>query len=86
MRAAQQRDAKRRQSVVRNFNQVQDLIERDDARTLRAQLLTAPTLRASLKGFGEPALHVAMRVHAVKCAHGAASACSTEDADGLEQA
>ena len=58
---------KRRGSVSANFSVINDLIEKGDARQLRALLVTAPTLRATLKGTTEPALHVAMQRLQLAC-------------------
>ena len=58
----------RRPSVAANFNVIVSLINKGDARRLRALLLSAPTLRASLKGTREPALHVAIARSQLLCA------------------
>eukprot|EP00966_Prymnesium_polylepis_P323366 7379566-Prymnesium_polylepis.1 len=62
------RGSQRRLSVGANFNIVKNLIVKGDARQLRQLLLSAPTLRASLRGTTEPALHVAMSKKEFGCA------------------
>ena len=50
-----------------NFTLISNLIEKGEARQLRALLTTAPTLRATLRGTTEPALHIAMRRLQLAC-------------------
>ncbi|KAL1500648.1 hypothetical protein AB1Y20_013296 [Prymnesium parvum] len=55
-------------AVAANFNIIVDLVQKGEALKLRSLLNSAPTLRSSLKGSSEPALHVAMGCRQSACA------------------